>query len=52
MNTDAKWFVILIIAFIAVPIAGFGLRDYQKGQCRIEAIKVGMDADKIGQVCK
>ena len=52
MNSEMKWFVILMIAFIAVPIAGFGLKDYQLGQCRIEAIRAGMDVEKIAQVCK
>jgi hypothetical protein len=52
MNTETKWFAILMIAFIAVPMVGFGLTEYQKGQCRIEAIRANMDTDKIAQVCK
>ena len=52
MNTDTKWFVILMIVFISIPLLAFALRDYQLGQCRIEAIHAGMDTEKIRQVCK
>jgi hypothetical protein len=52
MNTDMKWFAIVMIAIIIIPMTGVALHEYQQGQCRIEAIKVGMEADKIAQVCK
>ena len=52
MNTDMKWFAIIMIFFIAIPLAGLALSDYHKGQCRIEAIRANMDAEKIAQVCK
>ena len=52
MNTDMKWYAIVMIAIIGIPMAGLGLKEYQTGQCRIEAIRVGMDAEKIAQVCK
>ena len=52
MNTDTKWFVILMIVFISIPIMAFALRDYRLGQCRIEAIRANMDTEKISQVCK
>lgn len=52
MNTDTKWFVILMIVFISMPLMAFALRDYRLGQCRIEAIKTNMEPEKISQVCK
>jgi hypothetical protein len=52
MNTDTKWFVILMIVFISMPLLAFALRDYRLGQCRIEAIQAGMDVEKIAKVCK
>jgi hypothetical protein len=52
MNTDMKWYAIVMIVIIGTPMAGFGLKDYQLGQCRIEAIRANMDVDKIAQVCK
>jgi hypothetical protein len=52
MNTDTKWFVILMIVFISLPMAGLALNEYQKSQCRIEAIRAGMDVEKIAQVCR
>jgi hypothetical protein len=52
MNTDMKWYAIVMIFIIGTPLAGMALEQYQKGQCRIEAIRANMDADKILQVCK
>lgn len=52
MNTDMKWYAIVMIAIIGIPMAGMALNEYQKSQCRIEAIHAGMDVDKIAQVCK
>jgi hypothetical protein len=52
MNTDMKWYAIVMIAIIGIPMAGMALDQYQKHQCRIEAIKVNMEAEKISQICK
>lgn len=52
MDTDMKWFVILVIVFNSILLLAFALRDYRLGQCRIEAIQAGMDVDKIAQVCR
>ena len=52
MNTDMKWFAIVMIFFIGIPLSGLALSEYQKNQCRMEAIKSGMDPDKIAQVCR
>ena len=52
MDTDMKWYAIVMIAIIGIPMAGMALNEYQKSQCRIEAIRVGMDVEKIVQVCK
>jgi hypothetical protein len=51
MDSDMKWVVILIVAFIGVPLCSMTLSDYQHSQCRIEAIKAGVDADKINMAC-
>jgi hypothetical protein len=52
MDTDMKWYAIVMIAIIGIPMAGLALNEYQKSQCRIEAIRAGMDVEKIAQVCK
>lgn len=52
MNTDMKWYAIVMISIIGFPMAGLALNEYQKSQCRIEAIRANMDAEKIAQVCK
>jgi hypothetical protein len=51
MDTDMKWVVILCVIFIGVPLLGIGWSDYQRSQCRLEAIKVQMPADDITKVC-
>ena len=52
MNTDMKWYAIVMIVIIGTPMAGLALKEYQNSQCRIEAIRANMDVDKIAQVCK
>ena len=52
MNTDMKWYAIVMIVIIGTPMAGMALKEYQDSQCRIEAIRAGMDVEKIAQVCK
>ena len=52
MNTDMKWYAIVMIAIIGIPMAGLALKEYQTGQCRIEAIRVSMPAEQIEKVCK
>ena len=52
MNTDMKWFALVMIALIGIPMAGLLLEHYNKGQCRIEAIRANMSADQIEKVCK
>ena len=52
MDTDMKWVVLLMMAFIGIPMAGMALSEYQNSQCRFEAIKAQMPADDILKVCK
>jgi len=51
MTDDMKWVLLLTILFIGAPMAGLALSDYQHSQCRIEAIKAGVEADKINAAC-
>ena len=52
MNADMKWAALTFLFVIGVPMAGLALEQYQKNQCRIEAIKANMEPDKIAQVCR
>ena len=52
MNNDMKWAALAFFFVLGVPMAGLALSEYQKNQCRMEAIKTGMDPDKIAQVCR
>ena len=51
MDTDMKWVVLLCAAFIGVPLLGMGWSEHKQSQCRIEAIKAGIEADKINTAC-
>ena len=46
-----KWIVVLIVGSISVLFAPLGILEYSKYQCRIEAIKAGVDAEKITTAC-
>ena len=49
---DMKWAAIAFMFIIGIPMAGMAFEQYQRGQCRIEAIKANMAPDQIAQVCK
>jgi hypothetical protein len=51
MDNDMKWVVLLIVAFIGIPLVGMGWSEHQQSQCRLEAIKAAMPADDITKVC-
>lgn len=46
-----KWIVILVVGIAAVMFSPLGIVEYSKYQCRIEAIKAGVNADKINTAC-
>ena len=48
--TDRGW-AILILVFMTLMFSPVLMGEYSKGQCRIEAIKAGVEADKINQAC-
>ena len=52
MDTEMKWAALAFMFVIGVPMLGLGFSEYQKGQCRMEAIRAGMEPEKIVQVCK
>ncbi len=52
MDTEMKWVAIAFMFLIGIPMVGMAFGEYQKGQCRVEAIKANMEPDKIDKVCK
>ena len=46
-----KWLAIFLVGFSFAMFAPLGCSEYSKTQCRIEAIKAGVDADKINMAC-
>lgn len=48
---EDKWIVALVVGFATAMFAPLGIIEYNKAQCRVEAIKVSMPADDIIKVC-
>ena len=48
--SDRGW-AILILVFMTLLFSPVIIGEYSKSQCRIEAIKAGVEADKINQAC-
>jgi hypothetical protein len=46
-----KWVAILCISVAVAMFAPLSIIEYSKSQCRIEAIKAGVEADKINMAC-
>jgi hypothetical protein len=46
-----KWLTIMIIGVASAMFAPLAIMEYSKSQCRIEAIKAGVEADKINTAC-
>lgn len=48
---EDKWIVALVVGFALMMFAPLGVIEYNKAQCRIEAIKASTPADDIIKVC-
>ena len=48
---EVKWFMIAVAVIFGLMFVGMGVEQYTKSQCRIEAIKAGVEAEKISQAC-
>ena len=48
---EIKWTMISTAVIFGTMFAGMGLDHYSKNQCRVEAIKAGVEADKIKTAC-
>ena len=46
-----RWIVILILGICVMMFGPLFLMEEQKSQCRIEAIRAGVEADKINTAC-
>jgi hypothetical protein len=46
-----KWVAIMIIGVVAGMFTPLAIMEHGKTQCRIEAIKAGVEADKINLAC-
>ena len=48
---EIKWFMIGIAVMFGGMFAAMGVEKYSESQCRIEAIRAGVEASKINQAC-
>ena len=48
---ETKWIVIMIVGLAIAMFAPLMIMEYSNGNCRIEAIKAGVEADKIKMAC-
>ena len=48
---EVKWFMIGMAVIFGLMFVGMGVDQYSKSQCRIEAIRAGVEADKINTAC-
>jgi hypothetical protein len=48
---EIKWVMIGIAVMFGGMFAAMGVEKYSESQCRIEAIKAGVEADKIKTAC-
>lgn len=46
-----NWIGVLLIAFVLAMFSPLMIMSYNENQCRIEAIKAGVEADKIKTAC-
>lgn len=52
MNDDMKWFLIVVLLFIFLPVVGMGVSEWRKQDCRVELSKAGKSAEEIKEICK
>lgn len=52
MNDDTKLFIVLIVAFFALPVLVIGVGEWHKQDCRLELAKAGRTVEEIKELCK
>ena len=48
---DMKWIAVMVVGFAVALFAPLAVKEHGQAQCRIEAIKAGVEVDKIDQAC-
>lgn len=48
---ETKWIAICVVGVVAAMFTPLAITEYSKAQCRIEAIKASVEADKINMAC-
>lgn len=49
---EMKWSMIAVAVIFCTIFVALGVKEYMGSQCRIEAVRAGMDADSVLKTCK
>lgn len=52
MDSDMKWFILLIVGIILIPVVGMITDSLTKNHCQIELAKAGKLTAEIKELCK
>jgi hypothetical protein len=52
MDSDVKWFMIMIMIVVVGMCAAGGLSDYSRHQCKIALAQSNRTVDDIEKICK
>lgn len=52
MDSDVKWFILLMAAFVITPLIGLGVSEWRKQDCRVELAKAGKTVEEIKAICQ
>jgi sensor histidine kinase regulating citrate/malate metabolism len=49
--TEAKYIMVIMVAFLVVMFGSEAVSSYQKNQCRQAALQAGKTVDEINKLC-
>jgi hypothetical protein len=52
MDSDMKWFIILMASLVVIPLLGLGIDHWHQYECRMELAKIGKTVEEIKELCK
>jgi hypothetical protein len=53
MDSDMKWFILLMASLVVLPLIGLGIDHWRQYDCRLELARTGWYTPaEINEVCK
>ena len=49
---ELKWFLMAMVAWAVLMLAGGAIDNYNRAQCRISGMQAGKTAVEIAEICK